>query len=520
MGPLRRLAVGLGFTSLALVAGALTRAEFKSDADVSKTVREAKALADTIDRLVAAQWKERGIKPAAPADDDEFLRRVYLDVVGRIPRVSEVLDFKDREVALPRETWINKELLESPDYVNHFAATWRNLIVPADNGQIGNGLAQPVEAWLRQKFKENARYDQMARELLAGPVAQNQVAATYFQANQLKPEVVAATTSRLFLGVKLECAQCHNHPFAKWTRDQFWEFAAFFSGVAQAGADRADSHDIMIPGLGRTVQARFLDGTPPKWPAGFATREVLADWMLRADNRYFARAAVNRFWAHFFGTGLVEPVDDIGEQNPPSHPELFDELARQFAAHGFDVKYLVRAITFSKTYQLSSAVSDASHREDDRHFARMAFKGLTGEQLYDSLLAAMDAPPERPSGQPMESPASRRAEFLARFAGQEKRTEHQTSILQALSLMNGQLISEATVPAKCRTLAKFLNEPLDTAQRVEALYLVTLGRKPRADESARFVKYVDAGGPKKDPRAALGDVFWALLNNAEFCLNH
>src|SRR5262249_6796756 len=157
--------------------------------------------------------------------------------------------------------------------------------------------------------KENAHYDQIARELLAGPINQNQVAATYVQANQSKPEVLAATTTRLFLGVKLECAQCHDHPFAKWSRKQFWEFAAFFSGLKERGGDDLKGREIKIPGTDRLVLARFLDGSEPKWPQGFATREVLADWMLRSENPYFARAAVNRLWAHFFGIGLVEPVD-------------------------------------------------------------------------------------------------------------------------------------------------------------------------------------------------------------------
>lgn len=523
MNRLHRPAIVFGLLCLALAAvpAATRTSSAAADRGPSDAIREAKILADRIDQLIAARWKELGIKPAMPADDDEFLRRVYLDVMGRIPRVGEVLDFKDREIPLPRENWINKELLESSDYINHFAITWRNLIVPQENGQFGPGLANPIQLWLRQKFKENAHYDQIARELLAGPLNQNQVAATYVQANQAKPEVLAATTTRLFLGVKLECAQCHDHPFARWSRKQFWEFAAFFSGLKERGGDDIQGREIKIPGTERTVLARFLDGTEPKWPAGFATREVLADWMLRPENPYFARAAVNRIWAHFFGIGLVEPVDDMNDQNPPSHPELLDELSRQFVAHDYDIKYLIRAITFSKTYQLSSVVSDPSHKEDERHFARMAFKGLTGEQLYDSLMVAMDSPPEpQPTGDRFMNRTSPRAEFLAKFAGQEKRTEHQTSILQALTLMNGGLIGNATDLEKCRTLAKFANEPLDTAQRIEALYLVAIGRKPRPDESAKLVQYVDSGGPKKDSKAALTDVFWALLNSAEFCLNH
>jgi hypothetical protein len=507
--------VGLGLGCL-LLGPATGRA----DDHLSPPIREAKALADKIDQHIAARWRQHGAKPAALADDDEFLRRVYLDLMGRIPRVAEVLDFKDREIPYARENWVHKELLESSDYVNHFAVTWRNLIVPPDNSQMVAGAANNIELWLRQKFRENAHYDQIARELLAGPVGQNQVAATFFQANQQKPENLAATTSRLFLAVKLECAQCHDHPFAAWKRKQFWEFAAFFSGVQAQGADDPQRRMIKIPGTGREVQARFLDGSEPKWAAGAGTRETLAGWLIRSENPFFARAAVNRLWAHFFGLGLVEPVDDISAQNPASHPELLDELTRQFAAHDFDIKYLIRAITFSKTYQLSSAVTDPSQRADERLFACMALKGLTGEQLYDSLLVAMDAPNMPQPDQRPNMMLSPRAEFLARFSSQEKRTEHQTSILQALTLMNGKLIADATDLEKCRTLAKFANEPLDTAQRVEALFLVVLGRKPRPDESARLVKYVDGGGPKKDPKAALTDVFWALLNSAEFALNH
>lgn len=579
-----RVLVGVG---LLLASGSLVRAADPpaADAKLPAEIREALKLSEQIDKLVAARWAERGAKPTRPTGDGEFLRRVHLDLTGRIPRPADLLDFRDRYADHGREQWINKELLESQEYVNHFSTTWRQLIAPQDNNQMVQFQGANIEQWLRQKFKENAHYDSMARELIASPYVQGQVTQVFFQAHNNKPEEIAAATSRLFLGVKLECAQCHDHPFARWTRKQFWEYAAFYSGVQQ-GRDDPAKHDILITGTERIVQARFLDGTDPGWlkelkgsargesksedvaeskgegktgapnsavksgrddagaakgegrrgrePKGRArgegrieveentTREKLANWMLRSENPFFARAAVNRFWAHFFGVGLVEPVDDLSDQNPASHPELLELLAKEFVAHDYDVKYLIRAITFSKTYQMSSGAADAKDKPDPRLFSRMNLKGLTGEQLYDSIMIATDTqgPPQQPGMRGFGQPNDARSEFVQRFAKQDNRTEYHTSILQALTMMNGKIIEDATNPEKCNTLKKVIDEPLTTAQRVQAIYMAVLTRKPRPAELAHFVKYVDGGGPKKDSKAALGDVFWALLNSGEFLMNH
>ncbi|HMC64429.1 MAG TPA: DUF1553 domain-containing protein, partial [Gemmataceae bacterium] len=336
-----------------------------------------------------------------------------------------------------------------------------------------------------------------------------------------------ASTSRLFLGLKLECAQCHNHPTAHWTRKQFWEFAAFFADLGTEG--KANRQQLTIPGTKQVVQARFVTGVAPQLQPGGSPRATLAEWITAADNPYFARAAVNQLWAYFFGAGLVEPADDMGEHNPPSHPELLDELARQFTAHRFDLKFLIRALVASRAYQLSSALPLKPNPsplagEGRSLLARMAVRGLSPEQLFDSLAVAIDwqEPPPRAQrsfvGQEDRSP---RAQFLEKFANQDKRTESQTTILQALFLMNGKLMADATSLEGSGTLAIIADaESLSTARRLETLYLVALARKPRAEEAARLIKYIDAGGPRKDKKKAFADVFWALLNSAEFRLNH
>ncbi len=434
-------------------------------------------------------------------------------------------------------------LLAGPSYVNHFTNVWRALLLPQNNNPQVQFFGQQLEAWARLRLRENVPYDQMVRDLVTAPLTLNQLGRpqpgladptgqAFFQVNELKPENVAAATSRLFLGVKLECAQCHDHPFASWSRKQFWEFAAFFAGIRplqpQAGAlspvqEDTARREIKIPNSDKVVRARFLDGKEPVWKSEAGPRETLAEWMTRPDNPYFARAAANRLWAHFFGVGLIDPVDELDENNPPSHPELLDELGRSFAAHGFDAKFLIRAITASRTYQLQSARTHPS-QGDLRAFGHVPLKGLTPEQLFESLAAATGYRESQPQpGMLRPIPfGTPRAEFLARFANaSDRRTEHQTSILQALALMNGNFVADATSLDRSETLSAVLDAPfLDDRQRLDALFLAALSRPARPHEVSRLVPYVARGGPSGDRRKALADVFWALLNSSEFFLNH
>jgi hypothetical protein len=504
----------------------------------------AEQLADRIDALLEAKWRERDLSPAPPADDAEFLRRLSLDVGGRIPAVQDARQFLADNSPDKRRKAVNK-LLDSPLYATHFAAVWRALMVPDSNNPFLQGAGPQLEAWLKNRLRENAHYDRMVREIITARVIGNggmsrggmtrtgnePTPLPFYQAQEMKPENLAAATSRLFLGVKLECAQCHNHPFAKWKREQFWEYAAFFSGIqsppgqngmVMATSDVADRHEIKITGTDKVVQARFLDKSEPKWRDNVAARQTLADWVTSPENPYFARAAANRMWAHFFGLGIVEPVDEESDENRPSHPELLDELSRQFALHSFDMKYLIRAIAYSKAYQRSSTW-DSAAPPDPRLFARMSIKGLTAEQLYDSIVEATRYKEQGAISDPriaaLGQPASARAEFVNRFSNHsDKRTEFQTSILQALALMNGKFVSDATSVQNSVTLAGVIDAPwMKTSDKIEALYLSALSRKPRPEELARLVKYVDRGGDKD---RALADVFWVLLNSSEFILNH
>jgi hypothetical protein len=505
------------------------------------------AMSARIDQLISARWAEKGIRPAPRAGDAEFIRRLSLDLNGRIPSITHLTDFLDDDRPNKRQIWVNR-LMDGRDpnfpkfdqeaanlYVNHFANYWRSVIFSQTTNQQAAFIGFQLDAWLRKHIKENTPYDQVVRELLTTPQG-----LSFYQANENKPENIASNVARLFLGVKLECAQCHDdRSGGHWTRRQFWESAAFFENFARGGrqaqilalqgqgqlpAAGNTPPKIKIPDKNETVEAKFLDGVQPEWKAGANPQKVFADWMTNADNPYFARAAVNRMWYYFMGTGLVDPVDFMAiEDNPPSHPELLDELADQFAAHNFDVKYLIRAITGSQAYQLTSVQTDAS-QEDPRVFGRMAVRGLSPEQLFDSVMMATGyrGPIQQPNmnrfafGQGGDP----RSEFLAKFSNnKDKRTETQTSILQALYLMNSKFIADA-VERKDGSLDTIASagSQVPMNRRISELYIVTLSRKPTVEETDRLLKYVETGGP--DQRKALADVFWALLNSAEFLLNH
>lgn len=510
-------------------------ATLDSDADVQR-------LADKIDELIARRWKAEKAIPAPPVDDAAFIRRASLDIAGKIPAVSDLHEFLD-DASPDKRRRLVERLLDSPAYITHFSSVWRAVMLPeADTDLQMRALVPGFEAWLRKQFSNNASFDAVVREILTVPVdprlaanpLQPQTDVTpvgFYQAKQLKPENLAAGTARMFLGVRIECAQCHDHPFDDWKREQFWGYAAFFAGVerdqnAAAGALDAikelfGGRMLAIPGTEKKVVPTYLNGDSPQLKFRDSPRTVLADWMISEQNAYFARATVNRLWGQFFGVGIVNPVDDFTAANPPSHPELLEELARQFVAHKFDFKFLIRAVTASKTYQLSSRETDKS-QQNPRLFARMALKGLSAEQLFDSISQATgfheSFAGRNPLGMMNNTP---REEFVRMFENSsDSVTERQTTILQALSMMNGQFVADATGLEKSATLTAVADFPLmTTPERIEALYLAAFSRKPRPDELDRLVHYVDTGGAAKDPKKALSDVFWALLNSSEFLFN-
>ncbi|NBO91021.1 MAG: DUF1553 domain-containing protein [Planctomycetia bacterium] len=493
-------------------------------------------LARAIDRRIGAGLKDRGVTPAPRADDYEFARRVYLDLTGRIPKTSEVRAFLDDRSPDKRSRLVER-LLRSPNYVTHFTYQWRSLLVGNSTNQQVQFLNPQIENWARSRVRDNVPYDRIVRELLTVPVVAGRgmtptsnSAAVFYQINELKPDMLAAATSRLFLGVKLECAQCHDHPFANWTRKQFWEYTAFFggikpqsvvAGVFSPATDNPNVREIAIGDTNKKVQAKFLDGSEPNWKPDVSTRETLAEWMTRPDNPFFARAVANRMWEHFFGVGLVDPVDDFRDENPASHPELVDELAKGFVASNFDLKFLIRAIIATETYQRTSQMTHPT-QEDLRSFARMPLKGLTPEQVFDSLATAVGYRGDTGDLTRRFGVQSARNEIQSRFTNPvDRRTEVQTSILQALSLMNGKFVADATSLDRSETLLAVIDSPfMNTKDKLDTLYLAALSRPMRESEASRLLPYVTTGGPSRDSRKALADVFWVLLNSSEFILNH
>ena len=500
-------------------------------------------LATEIDGLIRRRLAAENVTAAPVADDAEFLRRVFLDLGGRIPPSTRVRRFlADRDPDKRRK--VVDELLDSSLYVVHFSNVWRKALLPETQADPQTRVLVPAfEAWLRQKLTDDTSYSEMVREIVTVPLAASRnpreipgqadrpSPLAFYQAKQIKPENLAASTARTFLGIRIECAQCHDHPFDNWKQNDFWSFAAFFAGMERQGRggflaairEVADRRKLKIPGTETSVGPVFLDGSRPLPTQTRGARQLLADWMITVENSYFAKAAVNRLWSQMFGIGLVDPPDDFTADNPPSHPKLLDLLASEFASHNFDVRHILRSIVASDAYQRTSRQTDPSQQKP-RLFSRMAVKGLSPEQIFDSLAQATGYVPvavDRTSTGP-GALDSVRSEFVDLFGGDSSRpTQQRTTILQALALMNGGLVSEATSLDRSRTLTAVVEFPaLGTGDRVEALFLAALGRRPGAKRLAALVAYVDAGGVTKDPAAALADVFWALLNSSEFLLNH
>ena len=504
---------------------------------IAESKRTEQEMAARIDALLAAAWEQNGVKPAPQATDAEFLRRAWLDLCGIIPPINDndgktgIHSFL-RDPSPDKRERLIKSLLSNPTHATHFANIWQNVMIAADANVNQFGGAAGFETWLRGQFADNTPYDQMVSDLILAQGNANQTGpALFYTALQLKPEELAASTSRIFLGNQIQCAQCHNHPFEHWTRKDFWGYAAFFARLQQAPAPQqvafqvadAATGEVKIPDTEDVVPAQFLGGELSADVDGQTRRARLAKWLTAAENPWFARATVNRVWALLFGQGIVDPVDDLGAHNKPSHPELLDELSVYFAETGFDVNRLIRTLAITRAYQLSSQ-STGEGDDIPELFARMAIKTMSAEQLYDCLEEAMRRREGSVAGQQQQFGRGfdqNRQAFLAKFrAPTQGATEYEAGIPQALTLMNGTSIRQATDLAQSDLLVALEAPFFSNEKLVEVLFLSTLSRMPDDEETERFVEYVKKGGPTGDSRKALSDVLWALLNSAEFILNH
>jgi hypothetical protein len=512
-------------TWLALAAlGAATLGGPALAADKAKF--DVAATAKAIDQALQQRLDAEKVKPSPLADDAEFLRRAYLDIAGVIPPADKAAAFLDSKDPDKRAKLID-ELLESKQYGRHMADIWQGMLLPrnSDNRRLQN---EPMVKWLEENFNNNTPWDKFAHDLLTaeGPQDKNG-AVSFFLANPTADKV-NDTVAKLFLGIQLQCAQCHNHPFTGWKQTEYWGMAMFFTkvrpdnvnraarngntpGVSEAAGGRAQR----LPESAKAVPPKFLHGDEPKLKASEPYRPAVAKWLTAPENPYFAKAAVNRVWHHFFGRGFVNPVDDMHDGNPASHPELLKELADRFTAGGYDVKDLIRAVCHTQAYQRTSKPF-AGNDDDTTLFSHMAVKVMAPEQLYDSLEQVLGRNYTRPTGPAGRAAPNGRAQFVSFFLADENAdpTEYQAGIPQALRLMNAPQMNNGNAAL----LTQAVKPTSPPAEVLEKLYLATLSRRPTADEVARLSAYV--AKTSGDAKKAYGNVLWALVNSGEFTLNH
>lgn len=498
----------------------------------------ADAVAQRVNELLERHWRALGVVPAEPADDAEFLRRACLDLTGVVPRASRVRAFLADSRPDKRSTLVD-ELLSSSRYATHMANVWSNRILPAGADEMHAREAQGLHAWLQARFAANLRYDNLVSGLLLTTGDDELGPGLFFRAHDLAPEKIAASAAELFLGVDLQCAQCHDHPYAAWSQRDFWGLAAFFAQVASPSdpSMTEGSYRLVDKEEGDVTLPNSQEATPPRYPRGALAerdglqtrREQFAFWLASRDNAFLSRAAVNWAWEHLFGQRLTPstdrrsnasaPVDERAANELAANELALEELARFFATTGFDVRQLLGVLAKTRAYQLSSR-RPASPSVPREAFARMHPKPLTPEQLYDSFQLLAPPMPRTETTESVDlgiAADPQRMEFVRRMrVPPGERTEYRGGTLQALLLMNGRTTSTTTDPAG--RLFQALDAPfLDDEERLEAIFLSTLSRLPDAEERVAF-RAMDVGEKRTgDERQRLwSDVLWAALNSTEF----
>jgi len=485
-----------------------------------------------VDRLVDAKLERLHVQPSNLTDDVTFLRRVSLDLTGRLPSAERVraLVGDVRPSRVKRARTIDT-LIASPEYVDHWTVKWGDLL-QCNRKYLGEKGAYEFHEWIHDAIASNRPYDKWVRELLTSRGSSyDNPAANYFRVTGGAKPAMEKTT-QVFLGVRMVCAQCHDHPFERWTQNQYYEMSAFFSAVGiRAGYevgeeivfDQRGDYEMKHPKDGRVVKPQFMIAPPAARVAdGPRRRDALADWVTSKDNPYFAKAIVNRMWSYFMGKGIIDPVDDVRASNPPSNPALLDALEKDFVAHGFDLRHLMRTIAGSRVYQSSIATNEWNANDRD-NFSHAVPRRLAAEELMDAVSAAAGARP-RVAEVPEDTPA---AQFVDPHVGQdgfldvfgrppresscecERRSDF--SLPQALNLVNGRTIADAVADPNGRVATLVLSGRNDEAI-VDELYLAALSRLPTREEQLRGVTYLSNGA--KATRAQ--DLLWALLNSKAF----
>lgn len=486
-------------------------------------------LSELIDLQIQTRLDAENVQRVPVAEDATFLRRVFLDLHSVVPsaaRTAQFLDDPDPE----KRTRLIDELLASRRYGQHFADIWRSYLISA----LANEQRMQTDRftdWLSQRFHDNDGWDQIVTDLTTarGTLEENPAVAYLIEGRYpLSVTDLADLSSRYFLGIRLNCAQCHDHPFAEWKQQDYWGVAAFFTEIQTPGRPKTvyrfgvvDDPQISLASLQEADMLEGFQSRPPTFPgaeewkgaSGTTRRQAYAQWMTSAENPFFARAMVNRLWWHFFGRGLVTPVDDMHSGNSPSHPELLEQLSERFAKSGFDLKLLCRGILNSRTYQQSSRSKEQPEGEAEL-FALMSVKVLTAEQLYDSLVEIL-GPPGKASG--INTRLGARNEFSQFFAGDgdPDPTGYERGIPHALRSMNSPQFAGRNLQAM---VSRVRGSARSADETIEELFLTILSRRPTPQEQLLAREHLQA--VEGSPETAYRELAWALLMSSEFVLNH
>lgn len=516
--------------------------------NLARTAQRPAEVAKLIDREIDAKLSAAKIPASPRGSDAEFLRRVTIDITGK-PPIAEVTKAFLNDPSSDKRVKLVDRLLASPEYGQHFAERWLNVFRQMSVNEREWEPA-PFLGWLTDRFNTGKGWDSTVREMFSvtGSFADNPQASFYYYSadmqGKFEPKIMVGNLSQVFLGVQLQCAECHNHPFSDYKQKDFWGLAAFFSltstpnnppntrgvrdNLPKQKPKAGSQVSITIPqgearNAGTRVRAKFLGGAEPELDAGASFRPALAEWLTSKENRLFARASVNRLWAHFFARGFVNPLNDFGDHNAPSHPELLDALAEEFVVSGFDYRHLIRSVCLSNAYQRTSHVVKGNEKaEAEPLFARMASKVLTPEELYDALCVALEvseiAPPAdpkkkpNPKGPPPPSPRSLFVKFFRNPGDVDEPTELKLGVPHVLKLMNesgfntgGKVVERVATSAKSREEA------------IDELFIAVLARTPTAAERDRFVAFA---ARQKSAEEAYRRIVWVLINSSEFVLNN
>jgi hypothetical protein len=507
----------------------LLLAFFLASAPLGAKAESPEELARFIDERLEKTWRAQRLTPSKPCLDSEYLRRVYLDIVGVIPSEQTVRAFLSNPDSNKR--WIVvDQLLESNVSARYASVVWGNLLVGRGTGV--EALTQKrFRDWLYRQFKSNARFDQTTRAILtaSGTAAENP-AVIWTLHHDSKAENLTGAAAKVFLGTQIQCAQCHDHPFADWSQEDFYGMAAFFAGTSERltlGGNRvreSTASGIRLGGepSGKLVRPKFLGGVAPPVAGSSPGRQQLADWII---NKQFARTVANRLWARMLGRGLVDPADDFGPANPAVYPQVLERLADGFAAADFDLKFLVRTIARTRAYQLSSRPS-RNNKDDQQYFSKARLRRLGPEQLVASIVMSTGLGDK---AETWENPLFQflmqavQKDFVFVFANPDETqevSEFRGTIGQALMMMNSKHMASATDFKLLSPLTAKLLKCRTVSEKIQLLFLSTVSRPPSAAELRHFGQHFRGVGRVRDQLEICEDLYWALLNSNEFAFNH